>query len=114
VRIKWNEALLAYLKKNPQYPFNLPIVETWTAGEFICDECGKNNYFSMLKLEPHHLPPGEMREAAAAQNTVHKDVDGMRHTKAVGFYKAPLLLQCQHCKGLSANGEAMTRQEKGA
>ena len=94
--------IVAHLQAHPRYPFGLPIANTWSAGEFVCERCGVNGYFSMVKLEPHNVPP-HMRERAGEQD----EIDRERGTIDVrGLYQAPLVFQCRACGALLANGDA--------
>ena len=117
---KRHVAIIAHLKANPQYPFNLPAVETWAAGEYICEHCGRNNYFSLMKIAPQQLPPGSFRDSAEAEQVryVSQDEGGCHGVSSVGgVYAAPMVMQCQYCHGLVTNAEVahmmQRRQQEG-
>ncbi len=102
-RVIRHKEIVAYLQKHPRYPFALPIVDTWAAGEFVCEKCGKNSYFSMVRLEPHQVPPELRRQAAMTSSVAAEHGHGV-HSE--GVFHAPLIVQCQHCRSLLANGDA--------
>ena len=105
-----HEAIEKLLRQHPRFPFNLPVVETMSAGEYVCDHCGTTNYFSLIRLAPEQLPPGELRDLARQDEENGPKIVDMGQYRSVmpgGVYTAPLVLRCCYCHGLSANGEAM-------
>lgn len=96
------------------FPFGLPIAETWSAGEYICDKCGRNGYFSMTRVPANKLPP-ELRQQQESdpQGMIHRD--GRASVTHENLWYAPAVIKCQHCGTLLANGDlarALMQQEE--
>lgn len=69
-----------------------PTVETFAAGEFICEVCGRNSYFSLINVE-NELSTEELED-------FYRKVLGkkpMPGTKSF-WMQHPLTVVCQHCQ----------------
>lgn len=102
-RRRHQEGINTYLRRHQRYPFNLPIAEPWPAGEYVCEHCGANNYFSITRVEPHQLPPGRLRDESVEASVIDPET---RSVSTRGVFQAPVVLKCARCLGLCANGEA--------
>jgi protein-arginine kinase activator protein McsA len=67
------------------------IIETYPAGEFVCDNCGRNSYFSLVSVKSQ-LSPEEMKE-------FYQKLHGTKppdETEAAWLVH-PSTVKCQHC-----------------
>ena len=70
----------------------LPYTDTYPAGEFVCDNCGKNSYFSLVSIN------SELDEEELSD--FFKKVFGNRKAskEATGVWLLhPVTVKCQHC-----------------
>lgn len=69
-----------------------PYVESFPAGEFVCDKCGKNSYFSMVNIE-NELSEKELVDLYKKM----KEKPPPKDTK--GFWlMCPFTVICSYCK----------------
>ncbi len=67
-------------------------IETFPAGEFICDECGRNSYFSLVTVEDQ-LDEEELKDLNMKLN------GGALIEGATNFWMMhPLVVKCHYCK----------------
>jgi hypothetical protein len=91
-RRRYHDRVAALIRQHPQFPHNLTAVDSWGAGEFVCEFCGRNGFFSLLKL----------RSGGDAASSIS------------GEYAAPRILRCSHCRALLANAGSVWGRERSA
>jgi len=84
---------------------NLPYVETFAAGEFVCDKCGKNTYFSLVNVED------ELNQKELVD--FYSKVQGKRPPKGTKafWFMTPLIVTCKHCKAEYATFEQVMTED---
>lgn len=65
-------------------------IRVFPAGEFICDNCGLNNYFSLVGAEV----PDDVLESTKQE--LAKEI-GVEHVHGC-FLLQPKTVQCKHCE----------------
>ena len=71
---------------------NLPYADTFPAGEFVCDKCGRNSYFSLVAVDSQ-LDNEELEEFYFK---VHGDP--LPEGASMNWCMHPLTVTCQHCQ----------------
>lgn len=64
-------------------------VQVMSAGEFVCDKCGRNNYFCWAAFDPSKCTPEEIVDLME-----FFDCDDL----AVDLWTEPDVVTCSHCK----------------
>ncbi len=67
-----------------------PPVHVAPAGEFTCDDCGSNTFFSLVSYDPENVEP-EVLEFLKQECGVTPGVDGL-------IYGFPDMVRCKRCQ----------------
>ncbi len=93
-RVSGYSSYLTVREFNKRFPDGLKYVETFAAGEFICEECGSNSYYSVVTMDKERLSEEMLEELLSSEN--FNDDRIIMH---------PNVVQCGHCDEYFYSGD---------